>query len=244
MIPKRATVDENLRFDAATPMFEGYNGRAKWFGLAEFVSMVGLALAEFLGNVVSVEKSCVTHFAVLVVTLGAYFFICIYFRPFQELFNRRLVPIITLCEVVIVGLAYFFGDNPPDFIVTLAVLTSSMQSVMAVIVVIASLSPLSKHIIRAWKRFVKRSKENNSSKNNNNKKIGHSATTLRNLLLDENIGESVNSSRRHLFGSVSHSLHQSNLSALDPGSHGDDGRQGIERVERYRKVAIGKDSAC
>ena len=156
---KGVTEKNNLDFDAATPMLDGYQGHAWWFGAFEFLIQFGLALASFLANLVPAEKSCVTQAVVLLVVLVAFLFMCVWKRPFQELFNRIVIPVVTLFEVAVVVLALVFGESQPDFVVTLALLAASLQSFAILVVLLVSLSPLAKMFLKVFNRLKNRGKK-------------------------------------------------------------------------------------
>jgi hypothetical protein len=134
-------------------MLDGYQGHAWWFGAFEFLIQFGLALAPFLANLVPSEKSCTTQAVVLLVVLSTFLMICVWKRPFQELFNRVVTPIICSFEILVIAMALVYGEDQPDFIITLALITVTLQSFVTVMVLLCSFSPLVKLAMKVLKRL-------------------------------------------------------------------------------------------
>ena len=195
---KSVTEKDHLNFDAATPMLDGYQGHAYWFGLFEFVIQFFLAFAEFLAQVVPSEKSCVTQGVVLFIVFSLYLIFTLWLRPYQELFNRIVTPIVTLFEIVILALAFYFKDagRQPDFIVQLAVAAVSMQSFVSLVVFVASLSPIFKSAMKVYKRL-RKEKRRNTDKNGRPRSKSTIETFRQALLVDDDKEEQDIELKKH-----------------------------------------------
>jgi hypothetical protein len=169
--PKGRKITENdlLNFDAATPVIDGFQGNAGWFAAVEMAVQIGLSLSEFIPKLVPAEKSCVTQSIILLIVLAVYLLLCLFFRPFQDLFNRVSIPIVTAIQIVVVALAIAFGEHQPEFVVTLAMLAVSMQSLAALLTLLFSLAPLFKQFLKIYKRVANRIARNKTEEKKNNK---------------------------------------------------------------------------
>jgi hypothetical protein len=192
---KLLTENDRLGFDAATPLLDGYQGHCFWFAAAEFGTQLLIALAAFIAELVPSEKSCVAQATILLTTFSIFFLLCVYFRPFQERLNRWATPISTAIEIVILSIAVYFGKDQPDWLLSVVVLSVSMQSAMTVIVLLASIGPLFKQVLKVFARFKnerKRSDRNGKGTESQTKTSlfdlfsTTEATGLKNLLLNDN----------------------------------------------------------
>lgn len=185
-VPRSTKRDEFIRFQISVPVIEGYRKNARWFAIVEFASQFGLALASLIPQFVPVSASCITQVVLVCVSLGVFFILCCVFRPFQERFVRVVIPISALFEVVIIAVAAYFGDDPPDWIDTLIAVSLSLQSAISIVGLVMTFLPLFGPLVKFLMRFLRRGgKKSSSSSSRNNDKNNNTRTNLRSLFVDD-----------------------------------------------------------
>jgi hypothetical protein len=176
------TEHDRLCFDAATPVMDGF--RVKWFSIVEFAVQVALAVAEMVTQLVAANVSCVTSAVIQAVVLGAYLFLCVWLRPFQERFLRVTTPLMTAAQIVIVVIvAAMTSSGLPDWVDALVMVVVSIQSVLVIAVVLCSLGPLAAWARRVVQRYRLRKKRTlHAPPGRGAAGRSESRTTLRSLL--------------------------------------------------------------
>lgn len=143
---KKMSKSHILEFEAANPLIEGFRKFGWHFAFFEFFIQVGLAVGEFLAQVVEKEQSCRVQGITLIVMIAVHMFFSLAVRPFQEKFNLVIIPVLDLLQVVtlILGVYYVGAGEMPEYVNRLGEIGCVIQTVIALILFVASWDPLIK----------------------------------------------------------------------------------------------------
>lgn len=135
-----------FQFKLAKPFLDPYTHRFKNFFFCDLGSFIGLAAAELIG---SKTENCELKGILMCVVLGIHgVLLCCLFRPYQEVFMRIIVPVVSIMQIVLLVLAILgSGKEEEDdasseaTLARVALVNSLLMLLCALLSVVAFLLP-------------------------------------------------------------------------------------------------------